>query len=276
MNGHDRQWRLNRQNFRGRWQGEVHWYGRRDGLLDLSTPLETLASTYAIDFSDDDTGTWHGTGLRFAPGGERLLPLSRATYNRGGGCWQFTGLGGQSSLEMGSEGRSGHEVNVFSGRCRSMLIVLYEPDAEGVPRLESVAATAFRCGLGPPDPPRQRSGSAAELLESVRGWQGEEEELEPGRWPAADPDPVPVGPFEPAVFAAHPLTGRFVDDQVFSVPERIEQAPFTLHFGCRLDAGRFVHVRIEHDADRRLRRWRLRRYALTGSGSGRTPSSSEG
>jgi len=265
MNGHDRQWRLNRRNFRGRWQGEVHWYGRRDGRLDLATPLETLPSTYAIDFSDDDTGTWHGTGLRFAPGGERLLPLSRATYNRGGGCWQFAGLGGQSSLAMGDEGRSGHEVNVFTGRSRSMLIVLYEPDAEGVPRLESVAATAFRCGLGPPDPPRRRSGSAAELLGWVRGWQGEEEELAPDRWPALDPDPVAVAPFEPEEFAEHPLTVRFDDDLVLSVPERIGQGPFTLHFGCLLDADRFVEVGIEHDARHRLRRWRLRRYALTGS-----------
>lgn len=37
------------------------------------------ASLYAIRFSDAHTGEWHGTGLRFAPGGERRFPYLDTT-----------------------------------------------------------------------------------------------------------------------------------------------------------------------------------------------------
>ena len=137
MTGADRQWQLNRRNFEGRWCGESRWYLRRDdgaGALDLTAPGRVIAETcYAIRFFDEDSGEWDGSGLLFAPGGRRRLPLSRGTYNRGGQCWQFEGAGGQSSLRVDpGEPRWGHEINLFHGRSRSMLVLLWgRRDAPG-------------------------------------------------------------------------------------------------------------------------------------------------
>ena len=93
------QWTLNRRNFAGHWQGCGHWFEREgSGRLDLHCPSRRIdPTTYAFSFSDDVHGVWDGSGLAFAPGGKATYPISRATYNAGGGCWQFPGAGGQSS-----------------------------------------------------------------------------------------------------------------------------------------------------------------------------------
>lgn len=185
MTGHDRQWELNRLNFEGRWCGTSRWYERSaTGVLDVSEASAVIEGTsYAISFSDSDTGLWDGSGLRFAPDGRRQLPLSRATYNRGGQCWQFRGAAGQSSLAVdGQQPRFGHEVNMFWGRSRSMLVLLYAPlgSAPGESpgwRLQSLGVVPFRCGLAPePDPPRPAASDWRALLGSRRAgpasWSG--------------------------------------------------------------------------------------------------------
>jgi len=74
----DRQWNLMRASFDGDWQGTTTWYGRNsDGMNMKQGTVNPEASHYAIRFSDAHTGEWHGTGLRFAPGGERRFPLYR-------------------------------------------------------------------------------------------------------------------------------------------------------------------------------------------------------
>ena len=111
------QWELNRINFEGVWQGNSHWYVRRDdGELDFRQPTSVVSNTrYAISFEDADNGLWEGTGLFFAPGGAAQYALSRSTYNASGACWQFAGAGGQSSLEVSDDlGRFGHEINFFT------------------------------------------------------------------------------------------------------------------------------------------------------------------
>ena len=260
--GQRRQWALNRANFDGHWQGPTRWYLRGPGGFDFQRPsLEIPQSTYAISFSDADHGTWHCTGLRFAPGNERILPLSRSTYNSGGSCWQFPGAGGQSSLTMTSEApRFGHEVNLFSGHSRSMLIALYAPLGDGAVQLESVAATPFRCQRGEIDPPRAPLASAAELLERVCGWPGERQVLEPGVWPEASPAAEPIAGFEPAAFALHDHTTAFDDNLVCSLPDRLPTGAFQLQFGCLLQADHFAQVCLSFDANHRLSRWEFRRH----------------
>ena len=110
------QWTLNRRNFAGHWQGCGSWFERDgSGRLDLQHPTRRIdPTTYAISFSDDDHGVWDGSGLAFAPRGQATYPISRATYNAGGGCWQFPGAGGQSSLGLDPDRpRFGHEINLF-------------------------------------------------------------------------------------------------------------------------------------------------------------------
>jgi hypothetical protein len=126
--GADRQWDLMRASFDGDWQGVTTWYGRDSTGMDLTRgKSDPAGSMYAIRFTDANTGLWHGTGLRFSPGGERKFPLIRHRYNLSNHCWHFPHTAGQSSLEMdGRDGRAGHEVNFFNSRSRSMLITLYQ------------------------------------------------------------------------------------------------------------------------------------------------------
>ena len=290
MTGADRQWQLNRRNFEGRWCGASHWFLREgDGPLDLSRPSRVIEDTcYAIRFFDDDHGEWDGSGLLFAPGGRRRLPLSRDSYNRGGMCWQFEGAGGQSSLVIDPEQpRWGHEINLFSGRSRSMLVLLWgRRDSSDGPRwrLDAVAAVAFRCSLGASaDPPRPHpcqlegsadpadpgqsggSGGAMALLDGQRGWSGVLETLVSGEWPIEPPPPQPCEPFAPEAFAQHPLTAAFADGLVCSVPEWLpRQQPFSLQVGCRLAPDRFDQISLRLDAEGRLSAWERRRFRPCG------------
>jgi hypothetical protein len=272
MTGHDRQWELNRRNFQGRWCGTSHWYRRpregdaAAGPLDLAHPSRTITdTTYAISFSDADTGLWDGSGLLLAPGGRRRLPLSRSSYNSGGLCWQFAGAGGQSSLAVDpGQPRFGHEINLFQGRSRSMLVLLYAPLASAEAllwRLDAVAAVAFRCSLaGPVDPARPAAGAWRELLAEQEGWPGRLERLEPGRWPTEDPQPQPCAPFRAAHFALHERTAGFADGLVCSLPEQLPAGEFVLQVGCRLAADRFHQLSLCFDGAQRLTAWELRRF----------------
>jgi hypothetical protein len=271
MTGADRQWQLNRLNFEGRWCGTSHWYLREgDAELDLGRPARVISDTcYAISFQDADHGEWDGSGLLFAPDGRRLLPLSRDTYNRGGQCWQFEAAGGQSSLVIDpAERRWGHEINLFTGRSRSMLVLLWgRIDTPAAPRwrLDAVGAVAFRCSLRPPaDPPRSAPADARALLESQRGWSGLEEILVPGEWPVAPPQPRPCEPFRPEAFALHPLTAAFADGLVCSVPEWLPGGAFSLEVGCRLAPQRFDQLSLRIDGQGRLVAWQRRRFRAGG------------
>jgi hypothetical protein len=272
MTGHDRQWWLNRRNFEGRWCGTSHWYLRQPaeegmaGRLDLEHPSRVITDTcYAISFSDDDTGLWDGSGLLLAPGGRRRLPLTRAGYNQGGMCWQFPGAGGQSSLAVDpSQPRFGHEVNLFRGRSRSMLVLLYGPVGSGESlrwQLDAVGAVAFRCNLtSPVDPPRPEAGDWKSVLAQQEGWPGTLECLEPHVWPGEDPPPVPCAPFRVDDFALHERTAGFADGLLCSLPELLPGGAFVLQVGCRLDASHFQQVSLRFDAAQRLTAWELRRF----------------
>lgn len=276
MTGADRQWALNRSNFEGRWCGTSHWYlrpeseGAQAGTLNLQEPSRVIADTcYAISFSDADTGVWDGSGLLFSPEGRRRLPLSRDTYNRSGQCWQFEGAGGQSSLVLDPEQpRWGHEINIFCGRSRSMLVLLWSRclQAERMRwRLDAVGAVAFRCQQGAePDPPRPTPLSAAELLEEQRGWSGSLETLVPLQWPQQSPAPVPAEPYAPEAFAIHPLTAAFADGLVCSVPEQLPEGAFSLQVGCRIAPDRFQQLSLRIGGDGRLSCWELRRFQSGG------------
>ena len=282
--GHDRQWELNRRNFQGRWCGASQWYLRdQGGGLDLRRPSRVIEDTcYAIRFSDADTGAWDGTGLLFAPGGRRRLPLSRAGYNSGGQCWQFPGAGGQSSLAVDpGQSRFGHEVNLFhehgGGRSRSMLVLLWGrrdghpgAEAEGLPhwQLDAVGAVPFRCSLAAAAEPSRPERPWEALLAEQRGWPGTLERLQPGAWPGDEPPAEPCPPFDPALFSQQPpgcgppLLAGCVDGLVFAVPEVLPAGSFSLQVGCRLAPGRFDQISIHFGVDQRLQCWERRRFGL--------------
>jgi hypothetical protein len=276
--GHDRQWALNRRNFEGRWCAASTWF-LRDGRggLDLHTPSRVIADTcYSISFSDDDSGVWDGSGLLFAPDGRRRLPLSRAGYNSGGQCWQFAGAAGQSSLEVDpAQTRYGHEINLFHGRSRSMLVLLWgrrDPGGDGPGsgspfwQLDAVGAVPFRCSLSEPVEPPRPLRPWPDLLAEQRGWPGLLERLEPGGWPGHDPSPEPCDPFDPALFhqalpgGTRALVAGCVDGLVFAVPEILPVDSFRLQVGCRLAPDRFELISIHFGADQRLQCWERRRF----------------
>jgi hypothetical protein len=267
MTGADRQWQLNRRNFEGCWQGTSHWYLRGEpprgeragGELDLAQPSRVIENTrYAIHFSDADSGVWDGSGMLFAPGGKRRLELSRATYNLGGSCWQFRGAGGQSSLRVEAEApRFGHEINLFHGRSRSMLVLLWN---RADWQLASVAAVAFRCGLSEPVEPPRPPLAAAELLAAVEGWPGQEETLRPGDWPERDPLPRACAPFRAACFQAAGLCAALADRLVFAAPERLPAGAFRIEAGCLLTPQRFHWISLVFDDQQGLSAVELRRF----------------
>ena len=170
---------------------------------------------YAIRFSDANTGLWHGTGLRFASGGERKFPLYRHSYNLSNNCWHFLDTAGQSSLEMdGSVGRAGHEVNFFTSRSRSMLIALYQRQDDQTMVLQSIAATSFRCQRTQVDPVRKKTIPQHDFLQTIAGWPGVEQVLRPGKWPKQTPVGRRIADFDATSFQKHDVNGYFDDNPI--------------------------------------------------------------
>lgn len=263
--GVDRQWDLMRASFDGDWQGVTTWYNRdQRGGFDLQAgESDPAGSLYSIRFSDPDSGVWHGTGLRFAPGGVRRIPLARHSYNLDNHCWHFPHTAGQSSLEMdGSSARAGHEVNFFTARSRSMLIALYRLQQDGSLVLDAIAATPFRCSRADRDPPRERCSSIEQLLAGVSGWRGVEQQLRPGQWSTeSQPQPLQLATqFEAESFQLNDINACFADNLVCSLPSQLNDGCFELSFGCLLTSELFVHLLIEFDHDHRLVSWIERRY----------------
>ena len=252
-----RQWELNRLNFEGRWQGRSHWY-LRTTTLDYRQPSRVIDDTcYDIQFSDPDHGSWDGRGLLFAPEGRRRLALSRTAYNSGGNCWQFSGAGGQSSRRVDPTAeRFGHEVNVFAGRARSMLVLLWgqHPNAERCGwSLDAIGAVGFRCAQTTQQDPARPQQRTEELLKDLEGWPGERE-----CYPHEQL--TPCEPFAAEQFAIHPLTATFVDGLICSVPEWLPEEAFRLHIGCRTGADAFQQINLVFDAHQQLELCERRLY----------------
>ena len=257
------QWTLNRRNFAGHWQGCGHWFERDgSGRLDLQHPTRRIdPTTYAIFFSDDDHGVWDGSGLAFAPGGQATYPISRATYNAGGGCWQFPGAGGQSSLGLNPDRpRFGHEINLFCGRSRSMLVLLWEwTDSHWC--LHTVGAVAFRCRQSMEmEQVRPVPDSAAALLEPLRGWRGTAEQLRPQQGTDGRVRLLGSTTFAPEQLLRSSCSAVMPDGLVFSVPEELPGGAFQLEIGGLLSAELFQQISIQVDADGRLITWERRRF----------------
>ena len=257
------QWTLNRRNFEGVWEGKSLWFGRdSSGALDLRTPMRVIdPTTYAIGFSDADTGVWDGSGLFFAPGGHARYAINRASYNSGGGCWQFPGAGGQSSLGLDARaGRFGHEINLFRGRSRSMLVLMWTLSGKCW-SLNQVGAVAFRCRqAAEPDPERPTCGTLEALLEPLRGWSGVQQTLTPT--PGVEgrcSDPVPAT-FLPEEFLRHHCSSVMADGLVFSVPEQLPSGGFRLEVGGLLAPDLFQQISIVFGADGALTGWERRRF----------------
>ena len=257
------QWTLNRLNFQGCWQGRGAWFGRdADDRLDLASPIRVMdPTTYDISFSDPETGVWDGSGLFFAPGGHARYDISRSSYNTGGGCWQFQGAGGQSSLVPDSDRRRfGHEINLFHDRSRSMLVLIWEPVGTRW-RLQLVGAVGFRCRkTSAPEPKRPVSMPPKAMLTSVEGWTSEAETFRPqpgciGQVCAAQPSV-----FVPEQFMRHEQTAVMPAGLIFSVPEYLPDGPYQLEVGCLHTAGLFQQLSIVFDANGHLTSWERRRF----------------
>jgi len=252
-----RQWELNRLNFEGRWKGRSYWYLRNEAL-NYVHPSRVIDDTcYHIRFSDPDHGSWDGRGLLFAPEGRRTLPLSRAGYNSGGNCWQFSGAGGQSSrcVDPTAE-RFGHEVNLFTGGARSMLVLLWgsHPKAERKGwSLDAIGAVGFRCAHSDKPDPERRQQTPEELLRDLEAWPGEREVY-------PQEQPTPCEPFSAEQFAIHPLTATFVDGLICFVPEWLPQGAFRLHIGCRTSADAFQQISLVFDSQQELELCERRLY----------------
>ena len=257
------QWALNRLNFQGCWQGRGTWFGRdSEDRLDFESPVRVMdPTTYDISFSDPETGVWDGSGLFFAPGGHARYDISRSSYNTGGGCWQFQGAGGQSSLVPDSDRRRfGHEINLFHDRSRSMLVLIWEP-VETRWRLQLVGAVGFRCRkTSAPEPKRPVSMPPKAMLTSVEGWTSEAETFRPqpgciGQVSAAQPSV-----FVSEQFMRHEQTAVMPAGLIFSVPEYLPDGAYQLEVGCLHTAGLFQQLSIVFDANGHLTSWERRRF----------------
>ena len=257
------QWTLNYSNFEGRWQGTGRWFSRNtQGDLDLQDPVAVIdPTTYDITFSDPDNGIWDGSGLFFAPAGRATYAISRQSYNAGGHCWQFPGAGGQSSLNLDPKRRRfGHEINLFRGRSRSMLVLMWElEDSHWL--LQTIGAVGFRCRNDPnPEPHRPVVESPEVMLEPLQGWQGQAETVRPQPGVEARASaPVPVA-FAPEQFLRYCCSATMADGLVFSVPELLPDQPFQLQIGGLLGPDFFQQISIHFDALAQLKAWEQRRF----------------
>lgn len=257
------QWILNRRNFEGCWQGVGRWFERQGHQpIDWDTPSRVIDPTrYLISFSDPDTGLWDGSGLFFAPEGKAQYPIRRSTYNAGGGCWQFEGAGGQSSRRIDpDQSRFGHEINLFQGRSRSMLVLIWIRSSDQW-LLQLVGAVGFRCSnAAKHEPERPTCGTPNALLDPLRGWKGSMQRLIPGVGVELQPSAPRSLQFDPEQLLIHPCSVVMADGLVFSVPEQLPRDDFRLEVGGLLGPELFQQVSILFNASGELTAWERRRF----------------
>ena len=283
---HDRQWELMKSNFRGKWHGKMIWYKKdkddeKSSKMDHQAfiaemkgpilPKPDLVSEgcqYHIYFLDADTGIWHGTGLRFAPNGEKILTLSRKTYNKSGKSFNFKGMGGQCSVDT-NENIFAAELNFFYKRSRSMIIAMYKLDsAMGKLLLDSIGVSPFRCSLGcefPLKPSQvQVRGSLDTLLVSLEGKSCRKQwmsctyvlnETSDGK--------VCEYPTKAVLFFSDPnrVVQLFDDDLMCSVPSEVQAGS-----GCELVLGCFhttdyaQFITLTYDSNGKIERFTLEKW----------------
>jgi len=285
---HNRQWELNMKNFRASWECDMNWYTRSSDATTTNQDLwlhipseERKDVSYAISFSDEDTGIWDGKGLLFAPNGQMKLDLSRAGYNggpgSGGNCLQFPGLGGQSAPVMNPTAadispKCGHEINFFYGRSRSMIVALWALDAAGkepVLRLSSVGIAPFRDGLAEASTrePKVRTcgrpGTGLDMVQAFKGWTGVRDvytrQVKPEGNVVFTPRPVT---FDLDSYTKAPACHRFTDNLIFAGPEVIDgKGPFELIFGCQPADNLYKQLTIAFDGSGTLVDWTLDQFS---------------
>lgn len=231
------------------------------GTLDLDAASQVIDdSCYHISFTDADTGTWDGTGLRLAPGGKKLLRISRKTCNASGKVVGFLGCGAQVSTNLHGGPMAGIEANFFFNRSRSMIVVLYRKASE--PRagaaamtLNSVAVAPFRCAFGCDVPRTDTVTPLPELLAAVAGWAGQEQSYpanrvleDEGEWRAvADP----FAPSHVLNLVPEPRIAKAFRDGLFFVgpPTLVPGVPVRWVVGVRHSGGGpFKVLVIDFDA----------------------------
>ena len=284
---YDRQWELLKKNFRGKWQAKTVWYKKdkgeeRGGKLEhqtfiaemkgatLPAPVLTIDKTqYHIYFLDADTGVWHGTGLRFTPNGEKILPLSRKSYNDAGKAFLFQGMGGQCSVDTNLNVFA-TELNFFHERSRSMIIAMYALDStSGRLLLDSVGIAPFRCGLGcgfPLKPPQSEvRGNIDNFLQSLRGkmcrrqWRSYTRALD-----ETDGGELCEFPTSSIQFFSDPerVVQLFDDDLVCSIPADIQAGGgCELVFGCFHTPDYAQIVTLTYDTNGKIERYTIEKWS---------------
>jgi len=266
---HDRQYELNRRNFEGRWCSPQRWFsvpeGGEAGAIDFEAPQVTGESVYDISWQDEDHFTWHGTGLRFAPGGEKILHVTRESYNGQGTACQFDGWGAQTSLNT-RDARLAVEANFFDGKGRrSMLITMLSAEGEGKPLvLKTIGEACFRNSHVVDAVERSETVlSMAELLSDVEGFAGRMQWRSPTH-PLDETWAPVVHPSRAMLLLSEASSERavhsFRDGLMMSMPIRVEPGKgCDLVVGCHL-GSRLDIVMISYGNDGDLTSWQLERY----------------
>ena len=284
---HDRQWALMRLNFRGKWQGKSTWYekdkGKENGgnlehqafIAEMNAafpiPVVTIENTqYHIYFLDADNGIWHGTGLRFAPNGEKVFPISRKKYNQAGTSFCFEGAGGKCSVHTSLK-FFGVEISFLYKRSRSMIISRYALDsASNKLLLDLVGIVPFRCSLNigqcdfPLKPPQSKvRGSISDLLQSLQGmtcrkqWRSYLHALDEANGELCE------YPTDSIQLFSNPerVVQLFDDDLVCSIPTDIQVGQrCELVFGC-FHASNFVQIAtLTYDQNGNIDRYTLEKW----------------
>lgn len=269
----DRQWELMRKNLSGKWKATTMWYERGD--LDHSAFVTSLNgeqlppsllvpnTEYHIYFFDADTGIWHGKGLKFAPGGEKKLDISRKNFNKYGKVFCCEGISGQCDIGLGSSS-FGFEVNFLYEHSRSMIVVLYKPALTSTNfLLNAVCIAPFRCGnqhdtfpLKPPQNEIRRSVDAllAGLCDKTcrMQWMSHTHALD-----ETDGGEVQAMPTKSMLLLSSSDSSRLVqsfdDDLVCSIPvEVVAGQACEFVFGCRHTDKLFRSITITYDCENKL------------------------
>jgi len=267
---HDRQWELNKYNFRAQWECDMTWYSR-------STDATT--TNQALRVADASSMAMCGCTMH-------LLPTAGSTDTRCaslpricGNCIQFPGLGGQSAIVMNPTAeeippKCGHEINFFAQpeskfKSRSMIVALWALDKSGkapVLRLSTVGIAPFRDGLAESSGVREdrvRSvgspGSALDMLGAFKGWTGKREVYKREVQPSGNPAPTQTDvAFDLKTYENARACLRFPDNLIFAGPRSITgDGPFTLVFACQTASDVFKQLSIAYDASGVLDTWTL-------------------
>jgi len=219
----------------GLWRGSTNFYMRNNDKIDLNKPIVSIYNnTYNFNKSFINNG--------------RFLKLKLQSYDKLGGFFVKIDRNIDNSYYFTNE------INFFHNTVRSIITIDYIYNSRRELQLNTISASALRCGLNRIGKLRNKLLNLTEFKDKLKTWQYCKCTKVNPMYPFNN-EVVEYNcyDYEYLLINKNRISHVFTDNLIISIPEIIdENKPFTLLFGCLISAYSYKQVNLNYNFNGRL------------------------